>query len=185
MKIIGGNLKGKQISFLKSKITRPLRNFVKENIFNIIQNSQKINMSISNSNILDLYSGIGSFGIECISRKAKKVTFVENNSLAEKTLKSNLKNLNITEKCEVFTNKTSIVIEKIKNRKFDLIFLDPPFADKLFIQDLSLINRHKIYSDEHLVVIHREKTDDFYVNSLKIIMTKKYGRSKIIFAKFI
>ena len=70
MRIIGGELKGKKILFLKSKITRPLRNFVKENIFNIIENSNKINISLSNANVLDLYSGIGSFGIECISRKA-------------------------------------------------------------------------------------------------------------------
>jgi 16S rRNA (guanine966-N2)-methyltransferase len=76
MRIIGGNLKGKQLFFLKSETTRPLRDFVKESIFNIIQHSSKVNLSIENANVLDLYSGVGSFGLECVSRGAKKVTFV-------------------------------------------------------------------------------------------------------------
>ena len=64
--------------------TRPLKDSVKENIFNIIKHSKKIGIKLENSNILDLYSGIGSFGIECISRGAKKVTFVEKDNLASK-----------------------------------------------------------------------------------------------------
>ena len=72
MRIISGFLKGKKIDFLKSSTTRPLRDFVKENIFNIIKHSNLIKLKLENANILDLYSGIGSFGIECISRGVKK-----------------------------------------------------------------------------------------------------------------
>ena len=79
MRIISGNFKGKKIIFPKNKKTRPLRDIVKESIFNLIENSNKFNIKIQNSNILDLFSGSGSFGLECISRGAKKVTFVENN----------------------------------------------------------------------------------------------------------
>ena len=63
MRIIGGKLKGKKLFFLSSKITRPLRDMVKESIINIIVHSNVINIDIKNSNILDLYSGVGSFGI--------------------------------------------------------------------------------------------------------------------------
>ena len=66
MRIISGFLKGKKIDFLKSTITRPLRDFVKENIFNIIHHSKFINIKLINANILDVYSGVGSFGIECL-----------------------------------------------------------------------------------------------------------------------
>ena len=66
------NLKVKVYFFLKSSTTRPLKDSVKENIFNIIAHSNLININLENSNILDLYSGIGSFGLECISRGAKK-----------------------------------------------------------------------------------------------------------------
>ena len=86
------NLKGKKIKFLKNKITRPLKDSVKENIFNILIHSKLIKLKFKNSNILDLYSGVGSFGIECISRGAKKVTFVEKNNINAilKILKKNL-----------------------------------------------------------------------------------------------
>ena len=77
MRIIGGKLKGKSISFLKSSTTRPLKDSVKESIFNIISHSYLLNVNIEKSNVLDLYSGIGSFGLECISRGANKITFVE------------------------------------------------------------------------------------------------------------
>ena len=87
MRIISGFLKGKPINFLKSLTTRPLRDFVKESTFNVIKHSKLIKVKLENSNILDLYSGVGSFGIECISRGAKKITFVENDSKVLSVLK--------------------------------------------------------------------------------------------------
>ena len=87
MRIISGFLKGKKIDFLKSNTTRPLRDFVKESTFNIIEHSNLVNISLKDANILDLYSGVGSFGIECISRGAKKIMFVENDIKALSILK--------------------------------------------------------------------------------------------------
>ena len=98
MRIISGTFKGKSIAFLKSKITRPLKDSVKENIFNIINHSNILGIKLDNANILDLYSGIGSFGIECISRGAKKVTFVEKDNLAVKILNKRVTALSIKEK---------------------------------------------------------------------------------------
>ena len=86
MRIIGGELKGKKIQHLRSSVTRPLRDFVKESIFNIIFHSSLIKVKINNSRILDMYSGVGSFGIECISHEAKKVTFVEKDPMAQNIL---------------------------------------------------------------------------------------------------
>ena len=80
MRVVSGRLKGKSILYLKTSITRPLKDSVKENIFNILKHSNKINVKIENSYILDLYAGVGSFGIECLSRGAKEVTFVEEDS---------------------------------------------------------------------------------------------------------
>ena len=77
MRIISGYLKGKSIKYLKNSKTRPLKDIVKENLFNIIHHSKYFKIQINGAKILDLYSGIGSFGIECISRGAKKVVFIE------------------------------------------------------------------------------------------------------------
>ena len=90
MRIISGNLKGKSISFVKNSKTRPLKDSVRENIFNILAHSNSFNISFEEANVIDLYSGVGSFGIECLSRGAQKVTFVEHDSIAVKILKDNL-----------------------------------------------------------------------------------------------
>ena len=77
MRIISGFLKGKSLIFLKNFNTRPLKDVVKENIFNILKHSNLLSVNLKEANVLDLYSGIGSFGLESISRGAKKVTFIE------------------------------------------------------------------------------------------------------------
>ena len=80
MKIIGGIYRGKKITLPEDKKTRPLKDIVKESIFNLIEHSNKFKIEIKNSLVLDLFAGSGSFGLECISRGAKKVVFIENYS---------------------------------------------------------------------------------------------------------
>ena len=94
MRIIGGKNKGKKIYLPLDRNTRPLRDLVKESIFNLIQHSNKFSVSILNSNVLDLFSGTGSFGLECFSRGAKFITFVENYALVLNILKKNISNMN-------------------------------------------------------------------------------------------
>ena len=185
MRVISGTFKGKSISFLKSKITRPLKDSVKENIFNIINHSNVLGIKINNTNILDLYSGIGSFGIECISRGAKKVTFVEKDYNAIETLKKNLNTLLIKDKVTVISDEIEKYLNVEKNEKFNIIFLDPPFTENSFIDNLKLIKRNKIYLKNHVIIIHREsKTNDNFDGILNPIIIRKYSRSKIIFGKF-
>ena len=78
MRIVSGKFKGKKILEPKDIKTRPLKDLTKESIFNIINHSNKFKIKIEGSVILDLFSGVGSFGIECLSRNVNKVYFVEN-----------------------------------------------------------------------------------------------------------
>ena len=78
MRIISGLFKGKKILQPKDRETRPLKDLTKESIFNIIVHSNKFSINLEDSNILDLFSGVGSFGLECLSRGSKKVVFIEN-----------------------------------------------------------------------------------------------------------
>ena len=186
MRVISGKFKGKSISFLKSKITRPLKDSVKENIFNIITHSNLLNINLKKSNILDLYSGVGSFGIECISRDANKVVFVERDNSAVETLNKNLFNLSIKNKATVINEEILSFLNKKQLKKFDIFFLDPPFADKYFLEKLKLIKQKKIYKSNHVLIIHREnKSSDNFKNLINPLIVKKYGRSKIIFGKFL
>ena len=186
MRIISGFLKGKKIDFLQSSTTRPLRDFVKESTFNVIKHSNLIDVTLENANVLDLYSGVGSFGIECISRGAKKTTFVENNNKALTILKKNINDLNIQDKSEVFGTKIISFFNQLnKNNKFEFIFIDPPFAENFFMEELKIIKNSNIFSKNHLIIIHREqKSKDDLLGLINIVMTKNYGRSKVIFGNF-
>jgi len=186
MRIVGGFLKGKKIDFLKSITTRPLRDFVKENIFNIISHSNLINVKLENANVLDVYSGVGSFGIECISRGAAKATFVETDNKALIILKKNLNNLRIKEQTEVYEEKTTSFFNKINNtNKFEIIFFDPPFAQEFFINELKAVKDLSVYKANHLIIIHRDiNSKDNFGEIINVFLTKNYGRSKIIFGVF-
>ena len=74
MRIISGVAKGKKIKLPVNKKTRPLKDMVRESIFNILDHSTKFSVRINNAKVLDLFSGTGSFGFECISRGSKKIT---------------------------------------------------------------------------------------------------------------
>ena len=122
MRVIGGTLKGKKINFIRNLDTRPLKDSVKENIFNILIHSNFIKVKIEESNILDLYSGIGSFGIECLSRGARKVTFIEKDKLASNILKENLITLSIFDKSKIINRKIEDALEKNFNEKYSIFF---------------------------------------------------------------
>ena len=122
MRIIGGILKNKKILLPEDKKTRPLKDIVKESIFNLIEHSKKINFNLNNAHVLDLFSGIGSFGIECISRGAGNVDFVENYSLAQNILKKNISNLKIENKCNII-DKDCFNFLSNNNKKFKYTFL--------------------------------------------------------------
>ena len=187
MRIISGNLKGKKINFIKSSTTRPLRDAVKENIFNILCHSSKIKVNIENSNVLDLYSGAGSFGLECISRGAKNVTFIEKDKNAIHKLQVNLRNYLISDKAQVFCNKIENIVQNRLSKQYNIFFLDPPYSDNMFINNLKLIKLNKIYDETHVVILHREKSmkNEDFLNTLNVFEVKNYGRSKIIFGTFI
>ena len=123
MRIISGLFKGKIIKFLKNSTTRPLKDIVKENMFNILSHSRTIKVNLINSNVLDLYSGIGSFGIECLSRGAKKVTFIETDYGALNILKENVNELSISNKVLIVNQKVENYLKNNINEKFNIFFL--------------------------------------------------------------
>ena len=125
MRIISGVLKGKSVNFLKNSITRPLKDSVKENIFNVLKHSKLINADIENADVLDLYSGVGSFGLECISRGDKKVLFVEQDKMAFKILKENLLKLSVVNKASIINSSVDNIFENNEKNKFNFFFLIP------------------------------------------------------------
>jgi len=185
MRIISGIFRGKKILQPLDISTRPLKDLTKESIFNIIKHSNKFKIDFEKSHILDLFSGIGSFGLECISRGARFVTFVENYKQVLPILKKNLNNLKIIDNYKIIEKNILVDLDfNSLNQKFDIIFLDPPYKDKNLLIVLNKIIESKILSNNGIIIIHRHKKElDDFPKNLKIIEIKKYGISKIIFAK--
>ena len=185
MRIISGIFKGKKIILPKDKNTRPLKDLTKESIFNIIKHSNKFVIQLDDSYILDLFSGVGSFGIECLSREAKFVTFVENYSNALSILERNLNNLKI-KNYEILNFDIISSFNKVKfDKQYNIIFLDPPYKEKNITKIINEILNSKILLDDGIVIIHRHKKEsDKYPEEFKILDIKEYGVSKIIFGTF-
>ena len=186
MRIISGKFKGKKILHPTDKNTRPLKDLTKESIFNIIKHSKKFSINFESSEILDLFSGTGSFGIECLSRGAKYVTFVENYEKILPILKKNLDNLNSQKNYSIFEKNIFNDFNLINlKKKFDIIFLDPPYKEKDLEKILINITEQKILKLNGTIIIHRHKKQkDVLPKTIKILEEKKYGISKILFCAY-
>ena len=187
MRIISGNCKGKKILEPNDISTRPLKDMTKESIFNIILHSNKFNIDIKNSNVLDLFSGVGSFGLECLSRGSSFLTFIENYKEVLPILKKNIYNLN-------YQNNYSVIEKNIfdelnfetLNKKYDIIFVDPPYKEKKLPLLFKKIIESNILNQDGVIIIHRhKKEEDEFPNNFNIIEKKTYGISKIVFGNLI
>ena len=183
MRIISGSFRGKKIYQPMNDKTRPLKDLVKESIFNIINHSKKFKIDLENANILDMFSGVGSFGIECLSRGVQEVVFVENYQGVIPILKKNLLNLKsvdnykIIEK-DIYNNNKIINL----NIQFDIIFLDPPFKDKNLSIIFRKIKNENLLKETGIIILHRHKDEkDIFLKDFNIIEEKKYGISRIFF----
>ena len=188
MRIIAGKLKGFKLQIPKDKNTRPLKDLARESIFNLMSHSNKILFEIEKSNILDLYSGTGSFGLECLSRDAKYVHFIESKKPAFEILKKNIKRLKMEKKTKMFLNDVFYIMKKknIFKSKFDLIFCDPPFKNINIKQLIELIYNKNLLKKDGIIILHRnKKNEEKFPNYFEIIDERTYGISKIIFGKFL
>ena len=187
MRIISGSFRGKKILEPKDIRTRPLKDLTKESIFNIINHSNKFKVQIVGANVLDLFSGVGSFGIECLSRGAEKIIFIENYQGVLSVLKKNLINLKYTNNYKIVDKdiyKESTL--SLLNEMFDVIFLDPPYKDKNLEKIFISIRKKDILKKNGIIILHRHKNEkDFIPKDFKIIEEKKYGISKINFIRLL
>ena len=184
MRIISGKFKGKKLYLPQDRETRPLKDLVKKSMFNLIFHSNKINVEIEGSSVLDLFSGSGSFGLECISRGSKNVYFFENYSKAIQILKKNLNSINRNENYKIFENDCFNFFnsKRVINLKFDIIFIDPPYKELNVNTLLEKLISRKILKKNGIIIIHRHKKDKLEINKkIKILDVRNYGVSKVYF----
>jgi 16S rRNA (guanine966-N2)-methyltransferase len=165
MRIISGKFKGRHLVSFKADHIRPTMDRVKETIFN------KWMMYVGEAKVLDLFAGTGNLGIEALSRGSTHVTFVEKNFISVDIINENLKLLKIDKKEFVVYQKD--VFMYLKNYQkpidgkapFDLIFIDPPFTEKMADEVMTAVSTSEAFSEETLIVIEsikQEKIADTY-----------------------
>ena len=177
MRIIAGKLKGTTLHMPIDKNTRPLKDIARESIFNLLTHSNKILLRLEQSNVLDLYAGTGSFGLECLSRQANSVCFVEKRKDSLEILEKNIEKLKLKNKVKIFFEDVFEIIKKknIFESKFDLIFCDPPFKDTNIEKLIELVFNKKLLSKNGIIILHRNKTTrEKLPNCIEIVEERTY-----------
>ena len=174
MKIISGKYKGRNIEGHNLDGTRPTMERVKESLFAIIQNY------LDGAVVLDLFSGSGNLGIEALSEGASFAYLVDYNKKASDTIKRNLNTIGIKD-AEVINLDYKKALNCLKDKKIDLIFLDPPYKTDFIEQSIKLINEYNILSDEGLIICENDSLDKIvYPDNYEVVKDRKYGDKWVV-----
>jgi len=172
MRIISGEAKGRHIFVPNSDLIRPTTDRVRETLFNLLNNS----ISFKGIKVLDLYAGSGSLGLECISRGAGEVNFVEMNFAIKKNLERNIDLLNAKEKCKVFKMSALNFSARFENPGYDLILADPPFfKDDIYKVVENLLANKYLNSGSSIIIERSIQTKEKDIENYKIEPFKKIG----------
>ena len=179
-KVISGVLKGRNIKGFDILGTRPTMDRVKESVFAIIQNK------IDDSVVLDLFSGSGNLGIEAISNGAKYVYFNDLNKKCINVIKENLNNFNVLDKGNI-TNKDyldALNYYHNHNIKFDIVFLDPPYKERIINDILEVLQKNKLLNEKALVICELTNYEIYQSDNMTLIKDRSYGDKKVLIYQF-
>ena len=181
MRVISGVAKGTKLKSIDDITTRPTLDRVKESLFNILQ------LKISNSIILDLFSGSGAIGIEFLSRGAKQAYLCEKNHFATKMIYENLNKTKLVSKAVVIEKdyKKALELLKQQNIQFDLVYIDPPYKANIAVEAVKRILSLNLLKEKGNLIIETddEKRELLELEKLNIDIydIRKYGRVTLIF----
>jgi len=184
MRVISGSARGTVLHSIEDISTRPTLDRVKESLFNIIQND------IEDTTVLDLFAGSGAIGIEFLSRRAKQVYFCDKSSKAVAMIEKNLEKTKLKEKAIVYNKDYIDCINTVKNIKFDIIFLDPPYKEEFALDAIEKISNLQLLKYDGIIIIETDEPerDINRINNMninyKIYDLRKYGRVSLIFLKW-
>ena len=148
MRVITGKARGVQLKTPDGMLTRPTTDRVKEALFSII------NFDIPGAKVLDLFGGTGQLGIEALSRGAKSAVFVDAREDACKLIKENLKRTKMEQDGRVIRSDYADYLSRCREQ-FDIIFLDPPYAEVYLENALKRITEIDILQSNGIIVTER------------------------------
>lgn len=182
MRIITGSARGTVLSSLEGENTRPTLERAKESILSAIQ------FDIEGRRALDLYAGSGQIGLELLSRGAEKATFVDSSPDAFKVIEENAKKTKLYKQCVILNMDVFEYLKAAKRSKpvFDLVFIDPPYAQNLLPKTLSALREASVCPEGALIIAESDN-DELFEQSPELSgiyeLLKIYKIGKIYFYK--
>ena len=174
MRVITGTAKGVRLKTPEGMQTRPTTERVKEAVFSIIQ------FEVEGSRVLDLFAGTGQMGIEALSRGATQAVFIDGRREACQLVQENLKRAKLADRAQVLHSDYLGYLERCRST-FDLIFLDPPYADIFLENALKKISEIDILSDSGIIICERpaEKQLSGVFSGLLHDRDYRYGKTAV------
>lgn len=182
MRIIAGKARGRKILSPETYETRPTLDRVKEAMFSIVQGY------IPNALVLDVFSGTGSLGLEAASRGAKEVHLIDKSPQTYPILKKNVENLKFEDICKTYNMDSYAVLKMLakKEKKFDLIFIDPPYCREMIQEAIKIIFENDMLDEDGIIVTKIDSMEEIYkgYGKINLVRSKKYGNTTVCFYKF-
>ncbi|MFE0747516.1 16S rRNA (guanine(966)-N(2))-methyltransferase RsmD [Gordonia sp. NPDC058843] len=181
-RIIAGRLGGRRLR-VPGEGTRPTSDRVRESVFNMLA----ARSDLDGVWVLDLYAGSGALGLEAISRGAEGATFIDSGRRAAATIAANVNACGVASTTTVHTRPVSAYLAGAPERRFGLVFSDPPYdlgADRV-AEDLALLTTH--LADDALVVLERSarSTGEVWPPEYEVVVGKSYGDTRVEIARLV
>lgn len=175
MRVIAGKYRGRKLTPPKDMAVRPTIDRIKEALFNIIQ------FKVRDACVLDLFSGSGAIGLECVSRGAKYVVLCDKDKASIEIIN---KNFSGVEFCGKIVQADFLNVIATENLKYDIVYLDPPYNSDLAERAIiELVKHNRLADDATIIFEHNIQKKYSSPNGLEIYDTRKHGEVILDFIK--
>ncbi len=180
MRIITGKARGTRLATLEGEATRPTAERTKEAVFSMLR------FEIPDAEVLDLFAGSGQLGLEALSQGAARAVLCDSSRDAVRIIRSNAEKTRLSEQCEIVCADALSLLSRYEGkRKFDLVFLDPPYASGLIPQVLSVLSDRGLLANHAHVMCETAKAEDVFCENatlaerFEILRASRYGAAQI------
>jgi 16S rRNA (guanine966-N2)-methyltransferase len=176
MRIISGQYRGRALSTVRDLSIRPTTDRAKQTIFDILSNR----LDFEGIEVLDLFSGSGSLGLEAISRGAANVTFVDKAQQSLRALESNIETLGCADRCTAYTADVFWFLKNTR-KAFDLVFVDPPYRLERIEELPNALYESPVVREGTFVVMEHSKESQVIVSDMMYDITRKpFGQTTVL-----
>ncbi len=164
MRVISGKFKGRKLYSPKDERVRPTTDRIKETLFNILLSKKKNVVTV-----LDLFGGSGAVGIEALSRGAEKCVFIDRDIESVRLIKENLNHVGAKETdYSIYNVDFSFALKKLKDKRFDFIFADPPYASDFEEKIVRLIDKYNVLANDGVLVVEHANDKIFPTENFEV-----------------